>query len=789
MKVLDLEPGTVGRQHRGQVDGDALGQIRQGPGARLKKRREIVAAEPRRSGERRRSRVDLARPGERRSRQGRRTRRRERRIEPPLRVEHDPRRPAAGNRQHGQAELAQKPDRVGCFDEQARLRAAGRRVDLPRQAGLPRTSVQRQIGEAEGAPRRQVGTGAPDEVERRQRTRPRGKEIRRQARRELRQERAGRVETRRVDMSVERHVHAVRRAARRQAAAVDAVDGEIAETQHVAGLDEIEAKPAGFDGRLALTVDTHTARGETDFEIDVAQSRAQGGHVGHGAQIERRGLHIREEAGALATDRAGEGDRAAQRRPVETQSEIPPGKPDGREIDLPRSHYRLERERRAIRRKDRGCPGGQPIEVRHGRLGLAVEGCRGSRLERAVEFETAAPRHARVDAHERRPVGFEVEAERDVIQGLPAEQQRVARPGQIERRTGRRRNCPGQKLPQRVGHVLERWGLAFAGENAVEVDLARAQFRREPRRRAEQQLRGTLRGHVVFVVAQPHVDGIALGMAHVAVPCARRTPACFGGAEAERTGQGDGPRIGRPAVAEGECALGVDARQPGTLADDELEAHLAALDRTGRHTKRRPCAGKREGSVGLEGPTQRIRLRVEIDAGERQRARRLRIADRHLAAVDDEPLEAEIAGERGCARRTSERSVRRERDREPRRLQMCFDEVDVAAQQGEKGEFSLHGGGRQDERSRRIARLDPIKREIRRRQQPQIDAAADVDGRAGNIRQPRLDDRALLGPIDEIGTDQSRRQQQDEQSGGDGQTFTHNGWSSAGGDGPPWTGR
>ncbi len=126
-----------------------------------------------------------------------------------------------------------------------------------------------------------------------------------------------------------------------------------------------------------------------------------------------------------------------------------------------------------------------------------------------------------------------------------------------------------------------------------------------------------------------------------------------------------------------------------------------------------------------------------------------RIVDDKTAARHRNALEAHLAGE--AMRRPPQRQSRVLQTQTHLRIDKPrLDEIDLAAHQRREGDLEMQFRGLDVGPSRRHGQLDVLELKIGGRQNLEIDAAADFDLSAGEVRKLRLDQMALGIPINEI---------------------------------------
>ncbi len=208
----------------------------------------------------------------------------------------------------------------------------------------------------------------------------------------------------------------------------------------------------------------------------------------------------------------------------------------------------------------------------------------------------------------------------------------------------------------------------------------------------------------------------------------------------------------RGRLVEGEAKLG-PARSIGAWRRGGGEPEAGA---------RRPRPLRAAALVGA-GEARRLDRAVDVVSGEG--TARLRVGDGDRAVDDREALQPHV--ER-CRRRDGQRRQRaigEQDEADHRLLQPALNDVDLAMQQRRHGQLEVEVADAHAQGCVVAADHRLVETKVGGRQQLQVDVAADRHLLPEGARQLRLQKAALAVPIDEVGRDQQRRQNDDEDDG------------------------
>jgi hypothetical protein len=205
--------------------------------------------------------------------------------------------------------------------------------------------------------------------------------------------------------------------------------------------------------------------------------------------------------------------------------------------------------------------------------------------------------------------------------------------------------------------------------------------------------------------------------------------------------------------------------------DDKLQPQPIVGEFAGGEAEGGAPAPQADGAVTPEGSGQRVGLGRQADVAEGDVAARRRVAEFQRPVLDRNALEPQLRREGGLGAERHNRAVRAQRQAQPGPLQRRLGEIEFAPQERRDRDLEPQPLGLHVERAALVGEADPLERQIGRRQQPKVDRALDLHRRADEFGQLLLDDGALGAPVDEIGTRQRRREQQDQQDRKDGQAF------------------
>jgi hypothetical protein len=390
-------------------------------------------------------------------------------------------------------------------------------------------------------------------------------------------------------------------------------------------------------------------------------------------------------------------------------------------------------------------------------------------FETPVEVHMRAAGQARVEPEPHRLVLVEDERAREIGERFAIQRRGLDAGVQSERNREARQTPFIRQTREALLERLRRLRFCRVGQQTVDIDLLGAQIDAGFWRRRKIQFGHAGRRHAMVFIAETQIErshrGLAVGDTQRAGEMPRdRNLACLGRAM---------PKAGKSRIAgEARCdaavssavkrqrAVEIGARMRLAFVDDQFQPQAVALALAGRKAEAGFLSDDHAASIALEGAGQRTGFGIEIEMIQGQCVCLGRIVDFYSAVFYDDPLETRLAGEAPRLRR-AQSAVGALEQFEMRAAQARLDEIDLAAQQRRNGDFEQDILGRETCGGGLIQNFDLLKMQIGRRQELEIEAAANADRFAERLRKTRFDQAALGVPIDEIRRCQSDAEAED----------------------------
>ena len=213
---------------------------------------------------------------------------------------------------------------------------------------------------------------------------------------------------------------------------------------------------------------------------------------------------------------------------------------------------------------------------------------------------------------------------------------------------------------------------------------------------------------------------------------------------------------------EGERPVCFDAERAVHGIDIDVQLERALIAQTAeRNTIRIKLAGDGDGALAFHRPNKRTRLAVEPHLAERDACATGRVGEIDRAILDAQPVHRQFIGleaDREIWRAQMARGVEPKADL--RTGEMHLGGAPFAAHQWAERQFDAERASA--DRVAAIADDDVMQRELRRRQQAGLDRAGHAHADADEAARLRLEQRAMVAPVDQQRTHQRRHERQDE---------------------------
>ena len=226
-------------------------------------------------------------------------------------------------------------------------------------------------------------------------------------------------------------------------------------------------------------------------------------------------------------------------------------------------------------------------------------------------------------------------------------------------------------------------------------------------------------------------------------------------------------------LSEDEVGIEIGAWMAAVFIDDELEMQTVAFAFTGRKSKGGRLAVHFEPAVAGEGTGQSVGLCIERDLFEGKVASRRGIVDCNCSVLDRDALELHLLSRKRARRGRQANGFILDSQPQLRAHQPRLDEIDFAAHERRQRDFEVQLGGPDVSARRRIHHLHVGELKIRRRQQFEINAAADLHLLAEQVRELSFDQASLGIPINEVRHRQSGAQNNHENDGENCENVAH----------------